>query len=94
MTGDLFTVVSDYRGTTSSLQMYAADEQRAVLEWARLLSKERHFGRASGYIARAFQSRPSLAEAAAINGQPNVWATGATCGGDHMCVTIVKTALK
>jgi len=71
--------------------VYAADEQRAVLAWAQLLSKERHFGRASGYIARAFQSRSFLAEATAISDQSNVWTTGTSCGGDYVCVTIVKT---
>ena len=91
MVENLFTVVSDFRGTTSSLQVYAADEQDAVLAWAQLLSKERHFGRASGYIARAFQSWSFLAEATAVNNQSNVWAAGASCGGDHVCVTIVKT---
>lgn len=91
MVENLFTVVSDFRGTTSSLQVYAADEQDAVLAWARLLSKERHFGRASGYISRAFQSWSFLAEAVAVNNQSNVWAAGASCGGDHVCVTIVKT---
>lgn len=94
MAGDLFTIVADYRGTTSSLQVHAPDEQKAVLEWTKLLSQERHFGRNSGYIARAFQSWPFLAEATAITGQSNVWATGAACGGDHVCVTIVKTTPK
>jgi hypothetical protein len=93
MARDLFTIVSDYRGTTSSLQVEAVDERDAVLKWAKLLCKERHFGRNSSYIARAFQSWPFLAEACQITGQSNVWSTGTACGGDHVCVTIVKTSL-
>lgn len=91
MCGALYTVVSDYRGTTSSLQVSAGDEAQALLEWAQLLLKERHFGRNSGYIAREFQSWPSLYEPTAISGQSSVWMTGASCGGDHVCVTIVRT---
>lgn len=91
MSESLYTVVSDWRGTTSSLQVHATDEQQAVVKWAQLLSRERHFGRNSAYIARAFQSWPFLSELTAISDQSNVWATGTSCGGDHVCVTIVKT---
>ena len=91
MESRLYTIVSDFRGTTASHQVNATDAQQAVLEWAQLIRKSRGYGRASAYIAKTFQTKPWQAEPMAIGGQSNVWYTQATCGGDYIAVTIVAT---
>jgi len=89
MVSRLFTFVSEFRGTTYVSQVSASDEHDAVRVWADTLRRERPFGRASSYLAKAAGSEGF--SPVVIGDLANVWCVSAVCGGHLMLADIVET---
>jgi len=91
MNDRLFTIISEFRGTTSVTQVSARDQEDAVLAWAGKLRLERPFGRASSYLAKSAEADLEGYPPVAIKGISNVWCITGSCGGDFMLADIVET---
>jgi len=86
----LFTFVLDYRGGTYIQQVEAANEERAVEAWARVLNLDD----IQGLTAK---SRPMLQakflgqELAPVSGSKSVWCVSARLRGSLALVHVIRT---
>lgn len=89
----LFTIVSEFRGTTDVRQVRACDEREAVLAWLETFGERRPFSRASTHLARSIEADLANFPPVPFQGLVNIWCLTASCGGDVMLANIVETGL-
>jgi hypothetical protein len=93
MTIRLFTVVSEFRGTTDVRQVSASDERAAVRAWVGTFREEPPFARASTYLAKSIGAYQNDFPPIALEGIANVWCVTSSCGGDYMLANVIETAV-
>ncbi len=93
MTTRLFTIVSEFRGTTDVRQVRADDEHGAVRAWASTFRDLPPFSRASAYLAKSIEANHNVFPPVALQGVANVWCITGSCGGDFMLANIVETSI-
>jgi hypothetical protein len=87
----LFTIVSEFLGTTSIMQVPAADVVEAAKAWARRLGTEAPFGLPSERLAAEVEAGIETDVPVPIAGLPSVWCLSALCDGQPCLANIVET---
>lgn len=87
----LFTIVSEFLGTTSVMQMSAPGVLEAAKGWARQIEREKPFGPSSSRLAEAIEESLQTLAPTPIAGMVKVWCVSALCD-DQLCLAhIVET---
>jgi hypothetical protein len=87
---DLFTIVCEYAGGTYTSQVRAADQEKALSEWAALLRREQPIEGASDQIAQEVDD--AWADLVPITGLEGVWCWSGTAAQGLALVNIIRSA--
>ncbi|WP_285712103.1 hypothetical protein [Erythrobacter oryzae] len=88
---DLYTIVSEFMGTTSVMQVSATGVAEAAKGWARQLRVEAPFGPSSGRLAEAIEESLQTLAPTPVGGVHAVWCLSTSCD-DQLCLAhIVET---
>jgi len=91
MKATLFTIVSEFDGTTSVMQVSAPGVEAAAEAWARQLGRDMPFGRSSERVAEAVEASLRTLPPTPVAGGVRVWCLSALCD-DRLCLAnIVET---
>ena len=91
MENRLFTIVSEFTGTTSVMQVLAPGVEAAAEAWARQLGGDMPFGPSSERVAEAVEASLRTLPPTPVAGVVRVWCLSALCD-DRLCLAnIVET---
>ena len=87
----LFTIVGEFTGTTSVMQVSASSVVEAAEEWACQLRADMPFGSSSDRLAEAVEASLRNLPPAPLAGVVRVWCLSALCD-DQLCLAnIIET---
>lgn len=91
METSLFTIVSEFNGTTSVMQVSALDVVEATEGWARQIRVEAPFGPSSDRLAEAVEASLRTLPPTPVAGVVRVWCLSALCDDELCLANIVET---
>lgn len=87
----LFTIVSEFTGITSVMQVSASGVVEAAEAWARQLRADMPFGPSSPRVAKAVEAGLRPLPPTPIAGVVRVWCLSALCDNQLCLANIVET---
>jgi hypothetical protein len=91
MAASLFTIISEFGGTTNVTQTTAEDVTLAVRKWAQMVRSDAPFGVASAAVGEALERALPNERPTPIEGAQSVWCVSALCGDALLLAHIVET---
>jgi hypothetical protein len=91
MVARMFTIISEFSGTTNVIQVSASGVLEAAKGWARQIGGEMPFGPSSSRLAEAIEESLQTHPPTPVAGMVKVWCLSALCE-DQLCLAnIVET---
>ncbi|WP_086739768.1 hypothetical protein [Erythrobacter colymbi] len=87
----LYTIVCEFMGTTSVMQVSASGGEAAAQAWTRQLRAEALFGPSSGRVAGAVEESLLTLPPTPVAGVVKVWCLSTSCDGQLCLANIVET---
>jgi hypothetical protein len=93
MATSLYTVIMEFEGTTSVIQMTATSVVEALEVWSHGLRQSEHYGLAAASARRLYNRIQKQQDRKPVNirGTANVWCTSVLVGQNLALLNIVKT---